>query len=58
MWNLKNITPENIAKKKETHRYSEQTSGYQRGKGRGEGREEGHARGKGFRSTNYYFKNK
>ena len=37
MGNLKNKTLENIAKKKETHRYSEQTSGYQRGKGRGEG---------------------
>ena len=36
-------------KKKRTHRYKEQTSGYQRGEGRGEGQ----YRGKGVRSTNY-----
>ena len=30
-----------ITKKKQTHRYREQTSGYQWGKGRGEGRDRG-----------------
>ena len=32
MWDLKNVT-----KKKQTHRYRKQTSGYQWGEGRGEG---------------------
>ena len=37
MWNLKNYNKlVNITKKKETHRYGEQTSGYQWG-GNGEG---------------------
>ena len=31
----------NITKKKETHRYREQTSGYQWGEGRGEGKKGG-----------------
>ena len=41
---------ENITKKKWTHRYREQTSGYQWG----EGREEEQYRGRGLRGTNYY----
>ena len=32
MWNLRNKT--NITKEKQTHRYREQTSGYQRGRGK------------------------
>ena len=40
----------NTTKKKQTHRYREQTSGYQQGGGRGEGQE----RGKGLRDENYY----
>ena len=38
-----------ITKKKQTHRYREQTSGYQWGEGRGEGQ----YRGRGLRGTNY-----
>ena len=41
-----------IKQQKQTHRYREQTSGYQWG----EGRREGHKRGKGLRGTNYYRK--
>ena len=40
--------------KKQSHRYREQTSGYQRG----EGREEGQHRGRGVRGTNYSVQNK
>ena len=40
----------NITKKKETHRYREQTSGYQWGEGNGEGQH----RGRVLRGTNYY----
>ena len=39
----------NIAKKKQTHKYREQTSGYQWGEGRGEGQ----YRDRGIRGTNY-----
>ena len=39
-----------ITKQKETHRYKEQTSGYQWGKGR----EKGYDRGMGLRDINYY----
>ena len=39
----------NITKKKQTHRYREQTGGYQWGEGRGEGQ----YRGRGLRGTNY-----
>ena len=35
MWNLTNTTNMNITKKKQTHRYREQTIGYQWGGGRG-----------------------
>ena len=38
------------AKQKHTHKYREQTSGYQRGKGR----EEGQISGMGLRDTNCY----
>ena len=48
MWNLKNTTV-NITKKKQTHRYREQTTGYQWGEGRAEGQD----RGRGLRGTNY-----
>ena len=44
----------NITKKKQIHRYREQTSGYQWGDGKGEGRH----RGRGLRGTNSYIKNK
>ena len=38
MWDLKKLQQTmNITKKKQTHRYREQTSGYQWGEGRGEG---------------------
>ena len=37
-----------ITKKKQTHKYREQTSGYQRGEGRGEGQ----YRDRGVRGTN------
>ena len=42
----------NITKKKQTHRYREQTSGYQWGEGRGERQD----RGRGLRGTNYGIK--
>ena len=39
MWNLKKYNKlVNTTKKKQTHRYREQTSGYQCGKGRGRGK--------------------
>lgn len=38
MWDLKKLQQTmNITKKKQTHRYREQTSGYQWGEGSGEG---------------------
>ena len=40
----------NITKQKQTHRYREQTNGYQWG----EGREERQYTGRGLRGTNYY----
>ena len=40
--------PVNITKEKQTHRYREQTSGYQWG----EGSREEHDRGRGLRGTN------
>ena len=43
----------NITKKKQTHRYTKQTSGYQWG----EGRDRDQA-GRRFRGTNYYVCNK
>ena len=39
----------NVTKKNQTHRYREQTSGYQWGEGRGEGQN----RGRELRGTNY-----
>ena len=39
-----------LTKKKEIHKYKEQTNDYQWGEGRGEGQD----RGRGLRSTNYY----
>ena len=39
-----------IRKKKQTHRFREQTRGYQWGEGKGEGPE----RGRRLRGTNYY----
>ena len=39
-----------ITKQKQTHRYREQTSGYQWGEGKGEGQN----RIKGLRGTSYY----
>ena len=39
-----------ITKQKPTHRYREQTSGYQWGEGKGEGQD----RSRGLRGTNYY----
>ena len=50
MWNLKNKTINEHNKKKQTHRYSEQTIGYQWG----EGSREGQDRSMGLRGTNYY----
>ena len=45
MWNLKKYNKlENIIKKMQTHRYREQTSGYQWGEGVGGG----HYRGRGL----------
>ena len=44
----------NITKKKKTHRYREQTCGYQWGERRGEGQH----RSRGLRGINYYVKNK
>ena len=50
MWNLKKYNKlENIIKKMQTHRYREQTSGYQWGEGVGGGQD----RGWGLRGTNY-----
>ena len=49
MWNLKNKQV-NITNKKKTHRYKEQTRGYQWGEGRGKGQD----RSRGLRDTNYY----
>ena len=47
MWNIKKYNQlVNITKKKQTHRYREETSDYQWG--------EGHDRGRGLRGTNYY----
>ena len=43
MWNLKNKTEQ-----KQTHRYREQTSGYQRGEGLGQGQDSL----RGLRGTN------
>ena len=40
----------NITKQKQSHRYREQTSGYQWGEQSGEGQDTG----RGLRSTNYY----
>ena len=40
----------NMTKKKQTHRYTEQTSSYQEGRGK----EEVQDRGTGLRGTNYY----
>ena len=48
MWNLKN-KPVNITKKKQTHRYREQTHGYQWGEGKGKGQD----KGRGLKGTNY-----
>ena len=39
-----------ITKKKQTHRYKKQTSGYQWGEGMGEGQD----KDRGLRGTNYY----
>ena len=53
MWNLKNMNKlVNTAKMKQTHRYREQTSGYQWGEGKGEGviKEEGETRDTGIKS--------
>ena len=51
MWNLTNKTNKmHIAKQKQTHRYTEQISGYQWGKGR----RKGHNRDRGLTNTNYY----
>ena len=41
----------NIIKKKQTHRYREQTSGFQWGEGSGEGQD----KGRGLRGPNYYY---
>ena len=49
MWSLKNKTNKSVYKKK-THRYREQTSGYQQGQGKGEEQD----RSMGLRDTNYY----
>ena len=49
MWNLKNKQM-NTTKQKQTHRYREQTSCYQRGEQWGKGQD----RGRGLRDTNYY----
>ena len=38
MWNLKVQQTSEYNKKRNTHRYRAQTSGYQRGKGRGKGK--------------------
>ena len=44
----------NITKKKQTHKYRKQTSGYWWGEGSWEGQD----RGRGFRRKNYYVKSK
>ena len=44
----------NITKKKQTHRYREQTSGYQWVEGRGEGQD----MGRGFKKKNFFLKEK
>ena len=44
----------NVTKQKQTHRYREQVSGYQRG----EESREGQDRGRGLRGTDYYVQNK
>ena len=44
----------NITKKKQTHKYRKQTSGYWWGEGSWEGQD----RGRGFRWKNYYVKSK
>ena len=50
MWNLKKQTSEiTTTKKKKTHNYRQQTSGYQWGCGKGKGKD----RGNGVRGTNY-----
>ena len=55
MWNLKKYNKlVKITKKKQSHRYREQTSGYQWGAGKWKGK---YRRG-GLRDTNYYVKNK
>ena len=46
MWNLSNITMVNVTKKKQTHRYKEQTSGYPWGEGKGGQNNDGHLRDK------------
>ena len=51
MWNLKKYNKlVNITKKKQTHRYREQTSGYQWEEGRGEGQ----YRSRELSDANYY----
>ena len=50
MWSLKTNKLLTITKKKQTHRYREQTNGYQWEEGRGRGQN----RGRGVRGTNYY----
>ena len=53
MWDLKNKTNYRISQKRNrTHRYREQTSGYQWGEGKGEGKV------RELRGTNYYVSNK
>ena len=49
MWNLKNKAKE-LTKQKLTHKCTEDTSGYQWGKGKTKGQEIG----RGLRGTNYY----
>ena len=44
----------NITKQKQTHRYREQTSGYQWERARGEGQD----RGRRLRGTNHFVQNK
>ena len=51
LWNLKTYNKlVNITKRKQTHRYGEETSGYQWGDRKGEDQH----RGRGLRGTNYY----
>ena len=49
IWKIKQTSE--YKKKKQTHRYREQTSGYQWGEGMGEGQERG-------KCTNHYIQNK